>query len=98
MSPRFDYASAEQMNEPVQKFCRDHGLTPYDALYVELAMRMKAGHRKLPGDRSIGTAGCFDSRVPEGRSSRDALLKHLVGIEAIAVYYLKPGGKMEIPV
>jgi predicted nucleic acid-binding protein len=37
----FDYASAEQVNGPVQKLCRDHGLTPYDALYVELAMRLK---------------------------------------------------------
>jgi predicted nucleic acid-binding protein len=41
MSPSFDYASAEQVNGPVQKLCRDHGLTPYDALYVELAMRME---------------------------------------------------------
>ena len=41
LSPSFDYASAEQVNGPVQKLCRDHGLTPYDALYVELAIRMK---------------------------------------------------------
>jgi hypothetical protein len=32
-----------------------------------------------------------------GKVSGDALPKNLVGIEAIAVYYSKPGGKMEIP-
>ena len=37
----FDYASIEQVNGPVQTLCRDHGLTPYDALYVELAIRTK---------------------------------------------------------
>ena len=26
----------------VQLLCRDHGLTPYDALYVELAQRTKS--------------------------------------------------------
>ena len=41
LGPSFDYASLEQVNGPVQKLCRDHGLTPYDALYVELAMRAK---------------------------------------------------------
>jgi predicted nucleic acid-binding protein len=39
LSPSFDYASMEQINGPVQKLSRDHGLTPYDALYIELAMR-----------------------------------------------------------
>lgn len=42
MSPSFDYVSTDQLNGPVQKLCRDHGLTPYDALYIELAMRMKS--------------------------------------------------------
>jgi predicted nucleic acid-binding protein len=41
LNPSFDYASLGQVNGPVQKVCRDHGLTPYDALYVELAMRVK---------------------------------------------------------
>jgi predicted nucleic acid-binding protein len=41
LSPSFDYTPAEQVNGPVQKLCRDHGLTPYDALYIELAMRKK---------------------------------------------------------
>jgi len=41
LTPSFDYASAEHVNGPIQKLCRDHGLTPYDALYVELAMRAK---------------------------------------------------------
>jgi predicted nucleic acid-binding protein len=36
-----DYTSVEQVNGPVQMLCRDHGLTPYDALYVELAARTK---------------------------------------------------------
>ncbi len=39
--PSFDYASAELVNGPIQKLCRDYGLTPYDVLYVELAMRAK---------------------------------------------------------
>lgn len=30
----FDYASAELVNGPIQKLCREHGLTPYDALYI----------------------------------------------------------------
>jgi hypothetical protein len=33
------WSIAEQVNGPVRKLCRDPGLTPYDALYVELAMR-----------------------------------------------------------
>ena len=41
MNPTFDHASAEQVYGPVQKLCRDYGLTPYDALYIELALRMK---------------------------------------------------------
>ncbi len=41
LNPSFDYASLEQVNGPVQKVCRDYGLTPYDALYGELAMRVK---------------------------------------------------------
>jgi predicted nucleic acid-binding protein len=39
LSPSFDHPSMEQINGPVQKLSRDHGLTPYDALYIELAMR-----------------------------------------------------------
>jgi predicted nucleic acid-binding protein len=39
LNPTFDYASLEQITGPVQIICRDHRLTPYDALYVELAMR-----------------------------------------------------------
>jgi predicted nucleic acid-binding protein len=41
LTPDFDYASVEQVNGPVQKLCRDHGLTPYDALCIELAIRNK---------------------------------------------------------
>jgi len=41
LAPTFDYATAEQVYGPIQKLCRDHRLTPYDALYVDLAMRKK---------------------------------------------------------
>jgi len=39
LSPTLDHVSLEQIAGPVQIICRDHGLTPYDALYVELALR-----------------------------------------------------------
>ena len=35
----FDYASLEQVCGPIQAICRDRRLTPYDALYIELAER-----------------------------------------------------------
>ena len=38
-NPRMDRASLEQVAGPVQIICRDHRLTPYDALYIELALR-----------------------------------------------------------
>ena len=41
LNPSFDYVSLEQVSGPVQRLCREHALTPYDALYVELAMRLK---------------------------------------------------------
>ena len=34
-----DYASFDQICGQVQTISRDHGLTPYDALYIELALR-----------------------------------------------------------
>jgi len=39
LQPTVDHASTEQVFGMVQMLCRDHGLTPYDALYVELARR-----------------------------------------------------------
>jgi predicted nucleic acid-binding protein len=39
LRPTVDHASLEQVFGTVQALCRDHGLTPYDALYVELAQR-----------------------------------------------------------
>jgi predicted nucleic acid-binding protein len=39
LKPTVDYATLEQVAGPVQIICRDHRLTPYDALYVELAQR-----------------------------------------------------------
>jgi predicted nucleic acid-binding protein len=41
LSPVFDHATLEQVYGPIQALCRDHKLTPYDALYVELAWRNK---------------------------------------------------------
>ena len=35
----FDYASLEQVCGPIQAICRDRRVTPYDALYIELAER-----------------------------------------------------------
>ncbi|MGA7236932.1 MAG: type II toxin-antitoxin system VapC family toxin [Bryobacteraceae bacterium] len=41
LRPTLDNASLDQVIGPVQKLCRDHRLAPYDALYVDLAMRKK---------------------------------------------------------
>ena len=39
LGPILDYASVEQVYGPVQALCRNHVLTPYDALYIDLAIR-----------------------------------------------------------
>jgi predicted nucleic acid-binding protein len=39
LNPALDYATLEQVAGPIQIICRDHRLTPYDALYIELAQR-----------------------------------------------------------
>ena len=39
LNPTLDYPSLEQVAGPVQIICRDHRMTPYDALYIELALR-----------------------------------------------------------
>jgi predicted nucleic acid-binding protein len=39
LRPTFDHATLEQVFGTTQTICRDHRLTPYDALYIELAMR-----------------------------------------------------------
>ena len=39
LRPTLDHASLDQVIGPVQELCRDHRLTPYDILYVDLAMR-----------------------------------------------------------
>ena len=41
LRPSLDHATLDQVIVPVQKLCRDHRLAPYDALYVELAIRKK---------------------------------------------------------
>jgi predicted nucleic acid-binding protein len=41
MRPTIDSASLEQIFGPIQEICRVHRLTPYDALYLELAMRVQ---------------------------------------------------------
>jgi predicted nucleic acid-binding protein len=39
MRPTLDSAPLEQIFGPIQEICRAYRLTPYDALYIELAMR-----------------------------------------------------------
>ena len=39
MHPVLDSISLENIGGPIQIICRDHRLTPYDALYIELALR-----------------------------------------------------------
>ena len=41
LCPTFDHVTLEEVTGTVQRLCRDHRLTPYDALYIELAMRMR---------------------------------------------------------
>jgi predicted nucleic acid-binding protein len=41
LRPTLDHASLAQVFGPVQMLCRERRLTPYDALYVELAMRVQ---------------------------------------------------------
>ncbi len=41
LRPTLDQALLDQVIGPVQTLCRDHRLTPYDALYIDLAMRMQ---------------------------------------------------------
>jgi len=42
LRPTVDHASLEQVFSVVEMLCRHYGLTPYDALYVELALRTKS--------------------------------------------------------
>jgi predicted nucleic acid-binding protein len=42
LNPILDYASLDQVCGAVQTISRDHRLAPYDALYVELALRMNS--------------------------------------------------------
>jgi predicted nucleic acid-binding protein len=67
LSPAVDYASLEQVAGPVQIICRDHRLTPYDALYVELAQRSGCPLATL--DRGESQEG-QSRRSCEGESSR----------------------------
>ena len=39
MAPTVDHAPLEEVFGPIQAVCRQYGLTPYDALYIELAQR-----------------------------------------------------------
>ena len=39
LRPTLDDAALERVFRDIQALCRQHNLTPYDALYVELAMR-----------------------------------------------------------
>ena len=40
LNPILENASFEEICGPVQACCREHGLTPYDALYIVLARRV----------------------------------------------------------
>ena len=48
LKPVLDYTSLEQIAGSVQIICRDHRLTPYDALYVELACDLARCRRSGP--------------------------------------------------
>ena len=39
MRPMIDHTHIDKVFDDIQPICRAYGLTPYDALYVELAMR-----------------------------------------------------------
>lgn len=57
LRPTFDNASVEQVFGAVQKLCREQHLTPYDALYVELALRVKCPLATLDeSQRSVAKA------------------------------------------
>jgi predicted nucleic acid-binding protein len=57
LRPTLAYASFEQVVGPVQRLCRDHGLTPYDALYVELAMRSQCPLATLDQSQQAAAKG-----------------------------------------
>jgi predicted nucleic acid-binding protein len=59
LNPILDYASLEQVAGPIQIICRDHQLTPYDALYIELALRSGCPLATLdqPQRRAAGSLG-----------------------------------------
>lgn len=61
LDPVLDYASLEQVCGIVQTISRDHRLTPYDALHVELALRTQCplaslDRPQLSAARSLGIA------------------------------------------
>ena len=41
LAPTIDHVPVDEVFGPIQALCRQHGLTPYDALYVELAQRTR---------------------------------------------------------
>jgi predicted nucleic acid-binding protein len=49
LRPMLDDVSLERVIQDIQAVCRQHGLAPYDALYVELAKR--SGNRLQPSTR-----------------------------------------------
>lgn len=42
LNPTFDHAAFDQVIGPIQRLCREQRLAPYDALYVELALRTQS--------------------------------------------------------
>ena len=49
MRPMIDHSNIDNVLDDIQPICRAYGLTPYDALYVELAM--PSGHPLATLDR-----------------------------------------------
>ena len=51
LRPTLDDTSTERVFHEVQALCRQHRLTSYDALYVELAMRTRSRLATLDSDQ-----------------------------------------------
>jgi predicted nucleic acid-binding protein len=51
LEPTLDYASFENVCGSLQTICRDYRLTPYDALYIELALRTDSPLATLDGSQ-----------------------------------------------
>jgi predicted nucleic acid-binding protein len=75
LNPVLDYATLEQVAGSVQIICRAHLLTPYDALYIELAQRSGCPLATLdqPQKDAAGALGarCFCSISARAATCRE---------------------------